>query len=80
MSPIEEDVANHPGLQRRGDWGSNVVLIVRVEGRVGQPTQSVPGYEITSAPPVGWTHLIHAASHCSATRRKTRLTLRASPY
>lgn len=32
----EEDVANHFGLQRRGDCGNNVVLSVRAEGQAGQ--------------------------------------------
>lgn len=36
----EEDLANHFGLQRRGDGGNNVVLCVRVEGLAGQPLSS----------------------------------------
>lgn len=32
----EEDVADHFGLQRRGDGGNNVVLSVRAEGQAGQ--------------------------------------------
>ena len=32
----EEELANHFGLQRRGDCGNNVVLSVRAEGHAGQ--------------------------------------------
>ena len=44
----EEELANHFGLQRRGDCGNNVVLSVRAEGHAGQLTRRVPGSEITT--------------------------------
>ncbi len=70
----EEELANHFGLQRRGDCGNNVVLSVRAEGQAGQLLSSeIISFACRPCPDRGkatsWASL-------SARRPRTRRSLR----